>query len=76
MLRVVILAICVAASACAPTRPPPPTYLLAVGDPRRRAPALRVGDATAGTRDFRPVGPRDWIDVNRDIAPPPKETPR
>ena len=31
---------------------------------------VRAGDVTAGTRDFRVVGPRDWLDVNRDIMPP------
>lgn len=70
MVRFIALAGVVGVAACAPAVAPPPAFLAAPADPLRRVPPVRAGDVTAGTRDFRVVGPRDWLDVNRDIMPP------
>lgn len=73
MLRTLLLAACLAVSACAPSQPPQfAASLVAAADPSRRVPTLLVGDASAGTRRFQVVGPRNWEDVNREIAPTPE----
>ena len=73
--RILASAMCIAVSACA-APPAPPAYLASPADPARRGSPLRVGDVTAGTRNFRVAGPRDWMEINRDISPQQKEAPR
>lgn len=63
------LAAALALSACVPIAPP--AYLAAPADP-----AIRVRDpvyapVTAGVKSYEVTGPRDWIEQNREVAPPP-----
>jgi hypothetical protein len=77
MFRFLSLAGALVLGACSPPpTPPAPSHIVAPADPGRRVAPLRVGNTTGGTRDFRVVGPRDWKEINRDIAPPTQETPR
>jgi hypothetical protein len=48
---------------------PPHAYLLAPGDPATPVPAFRYAPVTPAGRDYRPVEPRGWEDVNRDVTP-------
>lgn len=40
-----------------------------------RVPRARYVDVMAGTKDFRPVEPMPWGDVNSRVAPKPQSKP-
>ena len=44
-------------------------------DPSAPVPSARYNPVTAGTKTHRPVEPLPWGDVNRRVAPKPKEVP-
>ena len=54
--------------ACTPTTP---HYLVAASDPSIPGRGPRYATVTAGVKDYRPVGPRDWRELNREVAPQP-----
>ncbi len=35
-------------------------------------PPLHYQSVTSGTKKFRPVGPKNWIDLNSEVAPKKK----
>ncbi|HPG01955.1 MAG: hypothetical protein KGM42_00680 [Hyphomicrobiales bacterium] len=63
-------ALCLLLAACA--QPAPPQFVRAA-DASVSVGALSLGNATAGTTDFRPASPGDWGAVNRRVTPKPKE---
>jgi hypothetical protein len=54
-------------SACAP--PPPPVFLTAPADPAIRVPATGYSNVTAGAQTLRPVEPKGWEELNRQVGP-------
>ncbi|MDE2361090.1 MAG: hypothetical protein KGM42_00320 [Hyphomicrobiales bacterium] len=60
---------CLLLAACA--QMPPPAFIR-TADASMRGSAPKVGDAAAGTRDFKPVEPADWATINRGVAPKPR----
>ena len=65
-LYITAAAVAFALSACVPATP---HYLVAPSDPNVPGPGPRYATVTAGVRDYRPVGPRDWREQNRAVAP-------
>lgn len=55
------------------TSVPLPAYLAAPADPTAPVRPVSYQSVTAGTRTFRPVDPKGWEDLNRDVAPKPGE---
>jgi hypothetical protein len=67
MVRVVFIAAAASmVGACMPAAAP---SLTAAADPTIDIRQLRYSTVTAGVRDYRPVGPRDWRELNREVAP-------
>ena len=67
MIRSVLLAaIAFEVGACVPAAPP---SLTAAADPAVDIRRPRYSTVTAGVRDYRPVGPRDWRELNRQVTP-------
>ena len=52
-------------SACVPT---PPSHLVAAADPHARVRQPAYATVTAGVRNFAVTGPRDWRELNREVA--------
>lgn len=46
-----------------------PPYLTAPANPNARVPAMRHDSVAGQTRTFRPVGPKDWEELNRRVGP-------
>lgn len=46
-----------------------PAYLAAPADPNARVPAVRYDSVAGQTKTFRPVGPKDWEELNRRVGP-------
>ena len=53
--------------ACVPAAPP--YHLVAPADPDVRVRPPAYATVTAGVRDFQVTGPRDWRELNREVAP-------
>jgi len=49
--------------------PATPHYLVAAADPRIPGRGPRYATVTAGVKDYGPVSPRDWRELNREVAP-------
>ncbi|HKH33521.1 MAG TPA: hypothetical protein VKA80_05050 [Beijerinckiaceae bacterium] len=64
----IIAALALGVGACVPATP---HYLTAASDPSISGRGPRYATVTAGVRDYRPVGPRDWRELNREVAPQP-----
>lgn len=52
--------------ACIPATPP---YLVAPADPAISGRTPRYSAVTAGVKGYAPVGPGDWREMNREVAP-------
>lgn len=52
--------------ACVPATP---SYLVAPADPAISGRPPRYSAVTAGVKAYAPVGPGDWREMNRDVAP-------
>jgi hypothetical protein len=50
-----------------------PHYLVAAADPSMPGRIPRYATVTAGVKDYRPVDPRNWRELNREVAPQPEE---
>ena len=48
---------------------PIPDYLARPADPAVKVPAVGYQNVAAQTKTFRPVGPKDWEELNRRVAP-------
>jgi hypothetical protein len=68
IMKSVAVALAMAVAGCAP---PASDHLLAAANPANKGPGVRYTPVTAGVRDYRPVGPRDWRELNRDVTPAP-----
>lgn len=44
-------------------------------DPRERVPGTSYKSVTAATKTYRPVEPLPWDELNRRVAPRPKQDP-
>jgi hypothetical protein len=55
-------------SACMPATP---HYLIAASDPSIAGRGPRYATVTSGVKDYRPVEPRDWRELNREVSPQP-----
>ena len=64
----IVAALALGLGACVPATP---HYLVAASDPSIPGRGPRYATVTAGVRDFKPVGPRDWRELNREVAPQP-----
>ena len=64
------VAVAMAVAGCAP---PSTDYLLAAANPANRGSTVRYTNVTGGVRDYRPVSPRDWRELNRNVSPTPAE---
>jgi hypothetical protein len=64
----VIAALALGAAACVPVTP---HYLVAASDPSIPGRGPRYATVTAGVKDYAPVGPRDWREINREVSPQP-----
>lgn len=53
--------------ACVATAPP--YYLVAPADPYVPVRGPRYSTVTAGVKSFQVTGPRDWRELNREVAP-------
>jgi hypothetical protein len=62
----IFAALALGLGACAPSTP---NYLVAASDPAVPGRGPRYATVTAGVRDYKPVGPRDWRELNREVAP-------
>jgi hypothetical protein len=63
---VIVAALALGVGACMPATP---RYLVAASDPSISGRGPRYATVTAGVKDYRPVGPRDWRELNREVAP-------
>ena len=54
-------------SACVAS--PPPYHVVAPADPYVRVRPPAYAAVTAGVRNFEVTGPRDWRELNREVAP-------
>ena len=71
---VLLLLIPVATAGCAIA--PPPARLTASADPTAPVPPIRYANVAGGTASYRPVEPRGWEDLNKEITPKaPAATP-
>ncbi len=52
---------------------PTTSHLAQASDPLVRGKPVPVISTTAGTQDYRPVEPLDWMTINRRVAPPGSE---
>lgn len=52
--------------ACVPTIP---YHVVAPADPRIPVRGVAYSTVTAGARNFQVTGPRDWRELNREVAP-------
>lgn len=52
--------------ACVPATP---YYLVAPSDPSIPGRGARYATVTAGVKNYAPVGPKDWREMNREVAP-------
>jgi hypothetical protein len=67
MIRLVLFAAtALVVGACVPAAP---SSLTAAADPAMDIRRPRYSTVTAGVRDYRPVGPRDWRELNREVTP-------
>lgn len=64
-----IAAIALALGAC--SLAPVPEYLARPADPNVRVPAYRYQSVSAGTAALRPMEPKDWRELNRQVGPRP-----
>ncbi len=48
-----------------------PDHLARPADPNARVPAVAYRSVTAGAATFRPTGPKDWRELNRNVGPKP-----
>jgi hypothetical protein len=64
----ILMGLALAIGACVPATP---HYLVAASDPSVPARGPRYVTVTAGVKEYRPVGPRDWRELNREVAPQP-----
>ncbi|MCC2650956.1 MAG: hypothetical protein K0R61_2255 [Microvirga sp.] len=62
----IVAALAAALAACVPATP---SYLVAAADPAIPSPGPRYATVTAGVKDYQPLGPRDWRELNRQVAP-------
>lgn len=46
-----------------------PDHLARPADPNARVPAIGYRSVTAGAATFRPVEPKDWRELNRQVGP-------
>ena len=65
----IVVAITALAGGVAGCMPVTPHYLVAASDPAIRGRGARYATVTAGVKDYRPVGPRDWRALNREVGP-------
>ena len=66
MLRFALLALALPTGGCVAT---PPYHLVAPADPYVRVRPPAYAAVTAGVRNFEVTGPRDWRELNREVAP-------
>lgn len=62
-----LAAIALALGAC--TVSAVPEYLAKPADPNARVPAVAYHSVTAGAATLRPVDPKDWRELNRQVEP-------
>lgn len=65
---VVIAALAPGLGACMPATP---YYLIAPSNPAQSGRPPRYSAVTAGAKAYAPVGPGDWREMNREVAPRP-----
>jgi hypothetical protein len=65
---IIVAALALGLGACVPATP---HYLIAACDPPMLGRGPHYAPVTAGVRDFKPVGPRDWRELNREVSPEP-----
>ena len=65
---VLLTALALGLGACVPATP---HYLVAASDPSIPGRGPAYATVTAGVRDYKPVSPRDWRELNREVAPQP-----
>ncbi len=46
-----------------------PAYLARPADASAKVPALAYQGVAGQTKTYRPVGPRDWEEINRRVSP-------
>ncbi|MGO4175438.1 hypothetical protein [Bosea sp. TAF32] len=61
-----LMAVGLALGACSATVP---DHLARPADPDAHVPAVAYRSVTAGASTFRPAEPRDWQELNRQVAP-------
>jgi hypothetical protein len=61
-----LMTVGLALGACSATIP---DYLARPADPNARVPAVGYRSVTAGAASFRPVEPKDWRELNRQVGP-------
>ena len=64
----ILMGLALAIGACVPATP---QYLVAASDPSVPARGPRYVTVTAGVKEYRPVGPRDWRELNLEVGPQP-----
>jgi hypothetical protein len=62
----IVAGLALGAGACVPAAP---HYLVAAADPSIPGRTPRYTAVTARVKDYRPVKPRDWRELNREVAP-------
>ena len=67
MHKLLIVAAVLFLTACVPAAPP--YYLVAPADPNVRVRGAAYSTVTAGTKNFQVTGPKDWREMNRQVAP-------
>ena len=68
MRIVILMGLALAIGACVPATP---HYLVAASDPSIPGRGPRYATVTGGVKEYRPVGPQDWRELNRAVAPQP-----
>lgn len=63
---VTIAALAFGLGACVPATP---YYLVAPSDPSIPGRGARYATVIAGVKTYAPVGPKDWREMNREVAP-------
>jgi len=68
MRIVILMGLALAIGACVPATP---HYLVAASDPSIPGRGPRYATVTGGVKEYRPVDPQDWRELNRAVAPQP-----
>lgn len=76
MTRFLVLAAAAFATGCSPAVDSIVLRDADPGDPRARAARAPGAAVMSGFTPYRPVGPGDWRDLNRRVAPPGALPPR